>query len=190
MEQSVVRRSGPAVVLLALLVLAPAAMGQDLAEFEKRLTKFTLDNGLTFLVLERHEVPVVSFHTYADVGAVDEVKGITGMAHLFEHMAFKGTQTIGTKDYQAEAAAMAKLDELFDGHQEGETQGRPGGPGDPQEAPGAVRPGRGRRPRSTSSTTSTRRRSPSRGRMASTPTPARTRRSTSSVCLRTSWSSG
>lgn len=113
MEQSVVRRSGPAVVLLALLVLAPAAMSQDLAGFEKRLTKFTLDNGLTFLVLERHEAPVVSFHTYADVGAVDEVKGITGTAHLFEHMAFKGTQTTGTKDYQAEAAALNKLDDLF-----------------------------------------------------------------------------
>jgi predicted Zn-dependent peptidase len=113
MEQSVVRRSGPAVVLLALLALAPAAMCQDLAGFEKRLTKFTLDNGLTFLVLERHEAPVISFHTYADVGAVDEVKGITGTAHLFEHMAFKGTQTTGTKDYKAEAAALNKLDVLF-----------------------------------------------------------------------------
>ena len=113
MEQSVVRRSGPAVVLLALLALAPAARSQDLAGFEKRLTKFTLDNGLTFLVLERHEAPVISFHTYADVGAVDEVKGITGTAHLFEHMAFKGTQTTGTKDYKAEAAALNKLDDLF-----------------------------------------------------------------------------
>ncbi len=113
MEQSVVRRRGPAVMVLALLLIAPAAMSQDLAGFEKRLTKFTLDNGLTFLVLERHEAPVISFHTYADVGAVDEVKGITGTAHLFEHMAFKGTKTTGTKDYQLESAALNKLDELF-----------------------------------------------------------------------------
>jgi predicted Zn-dependent peptidase len=113
MEHSVVRRRRAAVILLALLAVAPVAMSQDLAGFEKRLTKFTLDNGLTFLVLQRHEAPVVSFHTYADVGAVDEVKGITGMAHLFEHMAFKGTQTTGTKDYQAEAAIMAKMDDLF-----------------------------------------------------------------------------
>jgi predicted Zn-dependent peptidase len=113
MEQSVVKRTGLPVILLALLVIAPAAMSQDFAGFEKRLTKFTLDNGLTFLVLERHEAPVVSFHTYADVGAVDEVKGITGVAHLFEHMAFKGTQTVGTKDYQAEAAVLAKMDDLF-----------------------------------------------------------------------------
>lgn len=89
------------------------ATAQDLAAFEKRMTEFTLDNGLKFLVLERHEVPVVSFHIYADVGAVDEVRGITGLAHLFEHMAFKGTKTIGTKNYQAEARMMAKIDEAF-----------------------------------------------------------------------------
>jgi predicted Zn-dependent peptidase len=114
MAKSIRRHMGPAVALWVLLVLGPAAMGQDLAGFEKRLTKFSLENGLTFLVLERHEVPVISFHTYADVGSVDEVKGITGLAHLFEHMAFKGTKTIGTKNYRAEAAAMAKMDGLFD----------------------------------------------------------------------------
>ncbi len=113
MRHSVVERASLPALLLVGLAVAPAALGQDLASFEKRLTKFTLDNGLTFLVLERHEAPVVSFHTYADVGAVDEVKGITGTAHLFEHMAFKGTKTTGTKDYQAEAAALNKLDELF-----------------------------------------------------------------------------
>ncbi len=95
-------------------IIPKSAEAQDLAAFEKRMTEFTLDNGLKFLVLERHEAPVVSFHTYADVGAVDEVKGITGLAHLFEHMAFKGTKTIGTKDYEAEAGAMAKADEAFE----------------------------------------------------------------------------
>lgn len=114
MLHSTRRHIGPAVALLVLLVLGPAATAQDLAAFEKRLTRFSLANGLTFLVLERHEVPIVSFHTYADVGAVDEVKGITGMAHIFEHMAFKGTRTIGTRNYRAEAAAMRKMDELFD----------------------------------------------------------------------------
>jgi predicted Zn-dependent peptidase len=113
MEHTVVRRRRAAVLVLTLLVMAPAARSQDLAGFEKRLTEFMLDNGLKFLVLERHEAPVVSFHTYADVGAVDEVKGITGMAHLFEHMAFKGTKTIGTKDPEAEAAALARIDESF-----------------------------------------------------------------------------
>ncbi len=105
---------GAALLLFVMATVAPkSAEAQDLAPFEKRMTEFTLDNGLKFLVLERHEAPVVSFHTYADVGAVDEVKGITGLAHLFEHMAFKGSKTIGTKDYEAEAQAMAKVDELF-----------------------------------------------------------------------------
>lgn len=105
---------GTALLLFVMTAVAPkSAKAQDLAEFEKRMTEFTLDNGLKFLVLERHEAPVVSFHTYADVGAVDEVKGITGLAHLFEHMAFKGTKTVGTKDYEAEATAMAKIDKLF-----------------------------------------------------------------------------
>ncbi|MFQ6035668.1 MAG: M16 family metallopeptidase [Sedimentisphaerales bacterium] len=105
---------GIAALLFAMSAIAPkSAEAQDWRQFEKRMTEFTLDNGLKFLVLERHEAPVVSFHTYADVGSVDEVKGITGLAHLFEHMAFKGTKTIGTKDYDAEAKALAKMDKLF-----------------------------------------------------------------------------
>ena len=106
---------GVAFLLFALAGVVPeSAKAQDLAEFEKRMTEFTLDNGLKFLVLERHEVPVVSFHIHADVGSVDEVKGITGLAHLFEHMAFKGTKTIGTKNYQAEAKSMDRMDDLFE----------------------------------------------------------------------------
>jgi len=105
---------GAAILLFAMAFLAPTSLrAQHLAEFEQRMTKFTLDNGLKFLVLERHEAPVVSFHTYADVGSVDEVLGITGLAHLFEHMAFKGTKTIGTTNYEAETKLMAKMDDAF-----------------------------------------------------------------------------
>ena len=103
-----------AVVGSVLLMLAVTVSAQDLAEFEKHLTKFTLDNGLTFLVLERHDAPVVTCYTHADVGSADEVKGITGLAHLFEHMAFKGTRTVGTTDYEAEIELMARMDETFD----------------------------------------------------------------------------
>jgi predicted Zn-dependent peptidase len=72
--------------LVMLLAAIPIVAGaQNLAEFEKKVTEFTLDNGLQFIVVERHEAPVVSFHTYADVGSVDEVKGITGLAHVFGH---------------------------------------------------------------------------------------------------------
>ncbi|MHC4365727.1 MAG: M16 family metallopeptidase [Planctomycetota bacterium] len=105
---------GVGILHFAMATLTPElAQAQELAEFEKRMTKFTLGNGLKFLVLERHEAPVVSFHIYADVGCSDEVKGITGLAHLFEHMAFKGSKTIGTKNYKAEVKAMAKMDAAF-----------------------------------------------------------------------------
>ena len=105
-----------AVALLFVWVtvaMTPGVSAQSLADFEKKVTELTLKNGLKFLILERHEAPVVSFHTYADVGSVDEVKGITGMAHVFEHMAFKGSRTIGTTDYQSEVKVLAELDDLF-----------------------------------------------------------------------------
>ncbi len=101
-------------MILALSGPSGPAMSQDLAAFEQNVTEFTLDNGLTFIVVENHDAPVLSVLTYADVGSADEVKGITGIAHLFEHMAFKGTTTIGAMDLEAEYAAMEKVDEIFD----------------------------------------------------------------------------
>lgn len=78
----------------------------------KELTEFRLKNGLKFIVLERHQAPVVSFLTYADVGGVDEPDGKTGVAHFLEHLAFKGTTRIGTKDYKAEKPLLERLEQL------------------------------------------------------------------------------
>ncbi|MCM0589468.2 MAG: pitrilysin family protein [Gloeotrichia echinulata IR180] len=78
----------------------------------KQLTEFRLDNGMKFIVLERHQAPVVSFLTYADVGGVDEPDGKTGVAHFLEHLAFKGTQRIGTKDYKSEQPLLNRLQQL------------------------------------------------------------------------------
>jgi predicted Zn-dependent peptidase len=80
----------------------------------RQVTEFTLENGLKFIVLERHQAPVVSFLTYADVGGVDEPTGQTGVAHFLEHLAFKGTPQIGTQNYAAEAPLLKQLDELFE----------------------------------------------------------------------------
>lgn len=99
--------------VIVVLAMPNPGWSQDLETFEKTVTEFTLDNGLNFIVVENHESPVVSLLTYADVGSVDEVKGITGLAHVFEHMAFKGTTTIGARDLMAEYAAMEKVDELY-----------------------------------------------------------------------------
>ncbi|MCL6749822.1 insulinase family protein [Nostoc sp. CCCryo 231-06] len=78
----------------------------------KQLTEFRLDNGLKFIVLERHQAPVVSFLTYANVGGVDEPDGKTGVAHFLEHLAFKGTTRIGTEDYKAEKPLLETLERL------------------------------------------------------------------------------
>jgi len=103
--------------LLASLVLLVAAAipasAQDMASFEKNLTVHKMKNGLTVLIYRRPVAPVFSFFTYVDVGAAQEVPGITGLAHMFEHMAFKGTSVIGTKDYKAEAGALAKVDAAY-----------------------------------------------------------------------------
>jgi predicted Zn-dependent peptidase len=100
--------------LLALLLFTASLPAQNLAEFEKRVTEFTLANGMHFIVLERHEAPVVSFHTYVNAGSVDDPKGGTGLAHMFEHMAFKGTETIGTTNWPAEKKAMDDIERVYD----------------------------------------------------------------------------
>ena len=69
----------------------------------EQVSEFTLDNGMKFIVLENREAPVVSFVTYANVGGANEPEGKTGVAHFLEHLAFKGTQQIGTTNYSVEA---------------------------------------------------------------------------------------
>ncbi|KAK4534232.1 hypothetical protein CDCA_CDCA01G0257 [Cyanidium caldarium] len=78
----------------------------------RHIHQFTLDNGARFVVLERHTVPLVSLVSYVDVGAVDEPDGQTGMAHFLEHLAFKGTRSIGTQDWGRESALLCQLDAL------------------------------------------------------------------------------
>lgn len=94
--------------------LAPVARAQSLLDtFERDVAEFTLDNGMTFVVVQRRDAPVVSFFTYADVGAVDEAVGQTGLAHIFEHMAFKGTTSLGTADLDRELLALAEEEEAY-----------------------------------------------------------------------------
>jgi hypothetical protein len=102
-----------AAILWASMSGAAAAAEGSFQEIQSRINSFTLPNGMTFIVLERHQAPVAAFLTYADVGSVQEVKGITGLAHIFEHMAFKGTPTLGGKDYAEERLALDRVDQAF-----------------------------------------------------------------------------
>jgi predicted Zn-dependent peptidase len=95
------------------LLLAALVAAQDLASFEKRITITKLPNGLTVLICERPEAPVFSFFTHVDAGSVQDPMGKTGLAHMFEHMAFKGTDRIGTTDYAAEKPALEKVETAY-----------------------------------------------------------------------------
>jgi predicted Zn-dependent peptidase len=100
-------------ITIGLLLIAITASAQDLASFEKRTTVHKLDNGLTLIVMERHEAPVFSYATVVNAGSAQDLPGNTGLAHMFEHMAFKGTDKIGTTDYNGERAALAKVEEAY-----------------------------------------------------------------------------
>jgi len=97
-----------------LMLCALTVRAQSLKDFEKRVTEFTLGNGMHFIILERHDAPVVSFHSYVNAGSVDDPSGETGIAHMFEHMAFKGTEDIGTTNHAAEQKAMDEIEHIYD----------------------------------------------------------------------------
>ncbi len=103
--------------ICTVLFLAVPAHAQDIASFEKSITVKKLPNGLIVIIMERPEAPVFSFYTRVDVGSAQEVQGITGLAHMFEHMAFKGTDKIGTSNYPAEKAALARVEQAYAAYQ-------------------------------------------------------------------------
>ena len=73
----------------------------------------TLPNGLTVLLLIRPQAPVFSFFTIVDAGDAQDPAGKTGLAHMMEHMAFKGTDNIGTTNFAAEKEALAKVEAAY-----------------------------------------------------------------------------
>ena len=99
--------------LAAVLFLVALGAAQDVSSFEKRVTVKKLANGLTIIICERPEAPVFSFFTLVDAGSAQDPMNKTGLAHMFEHMAFKGTETIGTTNYPAEKVALQKVETAY-----------------------------------------------------------------------------
>jgi len=108
-ERLMNKRILAAVFACAVLVLTgmQTATAQNIEAKEYRL-----DNGMQVLMVERHEAPTIMAAIFARVGSANETTGITGISHLFEHMMFKGTEIIGTKDIKRDREIMARLDEL------------------------------------------------------------------------------
>src|SRR6476469_4112415 len=105
---------GCVVIGLLLGVQSPQAEtgGTSAPGLADRVVQHTLANGLTVLLVERHQSPIVSINLTFGVGGINEHNGATGLAHLYEHMAFKGTRTLGTKDYAREQLLLGEVDRI------------------------------------------------------------------------------
>jgi predicted Zn-dependent peptidase len=99
-------------VIVACLLWGAASPVPAASLLADRVVDRTLDNGLRVLIVKRPAVPTVSYNLTVRVGSADEPGGESGLAHLFEHMAFKGTETIGTSDFSREQPLLDELDRL------------------------------------------------------------------------------
>ena len=86
-------------LVFLLLVGSSLQLGIQLTAQNIKAREEILPNGMKLLMIERHQSPVITCGWVAKVGSVNEKPGITGISHLFEHMMFKGTRTIGTSDF-------------------------------------------------------------------------------------------
>jgi len=109
----------PALLLAALLATAAPLAAQKVPVTEK-----TISNGMRLLLVQRNDEPTVSGGWVAHVGSANERPGITGIAHLFEHMMFKGTPTIGTKDARRDLEIIAEQERVREGMRKEEAQMR------------------------------------------------------------------
>ena len=85
-------------IISFLLPMAMASAPGDL-KISFAVVKYKLENGLTVILQEDHTVPMVSYHTWYRVGSRDEQPGVTGAAHMLEHMMFKGAQKYSGKEF-------------------------------------------------------------------------------------------
>lgn len=98
-----------AAVMACSLAFNVSALSAASPSFADRVIEHRLANGLTVLMVERHQTPVVSINITFAVGGINEQVGQTGIAHLYEHMAFKGTRVVGTTDYEKEKPILDEL---------------------------------------------------------------------------------
>jgi predicted Zn-dependent peptidase len=109
------RRPAPLWVLAILTAAAPAAGAQEApGDAELPVTRLELGNGMRLLLLPRPGAPTVSFVVHVPVGSVNESLGTTGIAHFLEHLLFKGSTTVGTRDVEVERALFARMDAAHD----------------------------------------------------------------------------
>ncbi len=105
--------AGPSLALVSLVLLgAAAALAAERPQIQ--VEAFTLPNGMRWLLYEKHDSPTIAAGWTARVGSVNERSGITGLSHFFEHMMFKGTKTIGTKNPAEDERIIEEQEKLRD----------------------------------------------------------------------------
>ncbi|MYG40422.1 MAG: insulinase family protein [Nitrospira sp. SB0677_bin_15] len=112
-------------LLFCICCFPSASQAIDLESFERNVTEYTVKNGWTFILVERPVAPVFAFMTAVNVGSAQEGTGRTGLAHMFEHMAFKGTPRLGTKNYKEEKKALEELERAYLAYQEAKLSAQP-----------------------------------------------------------------
>lgn len=100
------------IVLLIVIGLFLNINSVTADDIKLEVNEYVLKNGMKVLVLERHTSPTVAVNLVFRVGSTNERPGLTGVSHFLEHMLFKGTQAIGTKDYTREKPVLDKIDNL------------------------------------------------------------------------------
>ncbi len=98
-------------LILFFIALCGIASAQDLSD---RVVEHIFPNGLKLLMIERHTSPTIAPYILFRAGSVDESDDTRGIAHMLEHMLFKGTKTIGTTDYEKEKEVLAEIDRIGD----------------------------------------------------------------------------
>ena len=98
-------------LILFFVALCGIVSAQDLSD---RVVEHIFPNGLKLLMIERHTSPTIAPYILFRAGSVDESDDTRGIAHMLEHMLFKGTKTIGTTDYEKEKEVLAEIDRIGD----------------------------------------------------------------------------
>lgn len=112
------RFNGFGVLAAFLLILAVAGDLPAIPKappIEERVSELTLENGLKIVVAERRESPVFFTLSSFRVGSCQELPNRSGLAHFLEHMLFKGSKKVGTKDYEAEKPLMEEMETIASG---------------------------------------------------------------------------
>jgi zinc protease len=102
--------------LLVVIVLMALLAAPVYAQTTDAVLAATLENGLRVLLLEDHRSPIVSFQMWYRVGSRNELPGATGIAHLLEHMMFKGTPKYGPREFAALVERNGGQDNAFTSH--------------------------------------------------------------------------